>query len=550
VYRSTFPRDPSAQSYLRQEGIISAEETAPEMVTRVVEALAAADRGFPVASNDQAAGFEERLGQELDAGRILLSPAIMANAGRDPPRPLATAAAPPVDLRGDLARVRTLVDLYHRAGMGSGFDLDGLEDPVAMVQYLNYVAAVGAGTDAPAGQHRTAHDIALLSLAHPRAEDFVASKVGAAAEGEVWRLNVALRVTDAEMQAAVRHDGRARSLLMAAAEAAQRSADLGLVFADRLEAGNPAPILGPYAVTSPCGALGLVVAETCVLGAVNLAGFYRQAAQTGYAVAMEALADSVYTLVRALDDAVEVGLRRQPTQLSTDVTGAGRKIAIGVCGLAELLATAGVPYDSVQAQVVAQEVLAQVNYASKLASVELGVSRGPCPVVARGRSGYADPELLRRFTTLDVRSVTTGDWAALADRLAESPMLRHVSTTAVPPTPHSGPLLGVSSGIDPTPAAAPAGPAWSVRREPTGPTAPSPAGNAHRRAGPPEPTSGAGPVRPAAHLSMIGAAQACIDEGVATTVHLPPSSSHNDVYDAFVAAWERRCKIIALTVNG
>ncbi|MGH3449482.1 MAG: hypothetical protein ACRDQW_01915, partial [Haloechinothrix sp.] len=40
-----------------------------------------------------------------------------------PDRPLAACAVPPVDLRGDLSHVKTIVDDYHRAGMGTGFPL-------------------------------------------------------------------------------------------------------------------------------------------------------------------------------------------------------------------------------------------------------------------------------------------------------------------------------------------------------------------------------------------------------------------------------------------
>jgi ribonucleoside-diphosphate reductase alpha chain len=534
VYRSTFPSSPVVETYLRHGGMTALDEAAPDMVTRVVAALATVDRHFSP-SPRESEDFAQRLGQDIDAGRIVLSPTIMANAGRGPPRPLATCAAPPVNLRSDLRTIQSVVDRYHQAGMGTGFNLDGLEDPVAMLQFLNYVAAVGTGTTgtstgaasgtsgstAPpdmelglpiADAKQPMGNIALLSLSHPRADDFVASKVGASSEGEAWRFNIALRVHDADIHAALRRPGRERSLLFAAARAAHTCSEPGLVFIDRLEESNPTPFLGPYMSTSPYAEVGLLAGETCVFGQVNLARFHREAPRS-IPVDFDALAETVYTLVRALDDAVEVGLTLHPTALSSELTRANRKIALGVCGLADLLNLAGVPYDSLQGHVIAQEVLAYVGYVAKLASVELAVRRDPCPAVARGRSRYADPDFLRRFTVIDVRSVTNGDWAALADRVAESGLLRNVATTAIPPTPQSAALVGASNGIDPVRVAT------NGRANPTG------------------------------HLTMAAAVQACVDEAVSTTIHLPAGTGPDDVYDTYIAAWELRCKSVAVAVD-
>jgi ribonucleoside-diphosphate reductase alpha chain len=63
-----------------------------------------------------------------------------------------------------------------------------------------------------------------------------------------------------------------------------------------------------------------------------------------------------------------------------------------VCGLADPLLAVGLPYrDSPDSRKLAQEVLAFVNYTSRLASVELANRRGPCPTVRTRRSRYADP---------------------------------------------------------------------------------------------------------------------------------------------------------------
>lgn len=374
MYRSTFPTSPHLEAYLRSGRMISEHETAQDMVTRIVATLEHADARFDPAG---AEAFSERLGWALDTERIVFSTPIMTNAGRYFDRPLAACAVPPVDLRGDLAAVKTIVDGYHRAGMGTGFSLDELDDPVGVLRYLNDVAVTGA---ASGGEDRPVGNMAILSLDHPAAGEFIGCKVGADARGEHWKFNISLHVTDAQMRAALGGPGRERNLLTAAAQAAHVCADPGLLFADRMNEANPTPEAGAYVSTAPCAEVGLVAGETCQFGYLNLGRFH-----TGDAlvpVDLDALASTTRTLVRALDDAIEASLAHYPSPLSAQVMGVKRKIGVGVCGLADLLLAAGHPYDSVEGRRLAQEVLALVNYTSKLASVELARTRGGCP---RGR---------------------------------------------------------------------------------------------------------------------------------------------------------------------
>ncbi|MFD9961929.1 hypothetical protein [Amycolatopsis sp. NPDC058986] len=555
MYQSTSPSSPATDAYLRAGRIISENETAQDMVTRIVTALETVDARF---DPDGAARFGERLGWALDTERVVFSTPIMTNAGRFSDRPLAACAVPPVDLRGDLGRVKTIVDGYHRAGMGTGFRLDGLEDPVGVLRYLNDVAVTGANSGA---EDRPVGNMAILSLEHPRAAEFIGCKLGADARGEAWKFNISLAVTDAAMRAALGSPGRERDLLIAAAVAAHACADPGLVFTDRLDEGNPTPEVGAYVSTAPCAEVGLTAGETCQFGYLNLGRFHTG---TGaMPIDVDALTDTTRTLVRALDDAVEASLAYYPSPMSVRVMSAKRKIGVGVCGLADLLLAAGLPYDSVEARRMTQEVLALVNYVSKLASVELAQSRGGCPAVLGGRSRYSDPAFLRRFAELEVDSVTRGDWAALADRIAATGQLRNSSTSAIPPTGRSAPVVHASTGIEPL---------FRLSDDQLG----------HQRAGvvatltqvgrtdvlgfvdtngclPADPSlperlravlATATQISPAGHLAMAAAVQGCVDEAVSKTVNLPNSAQSADVYDTYATAFELGCKGITVYVDG
>lgn len=497
VYRSTFPTDPTVEAQLRERHVIGTGETVRDMMSRVVEALSEADRRFSGLMGSTT--FADRLGWQLDAGRIVFSLPVMANAGRFTDRPLGACAAPPVELPGDLDQLRETLERHHRVGVSVGLNFDGVEDPQVLLQYLNHLAVVGAETRAP--EQPPVEQTALLSLGHPAAERFVATRVGADTEGESWRFNVALLVRDNDVRAALARDGRERAVLLAAAAAAGKGGAPGLVFVDRLQASNPTPQIGAYTVTSPGGEVGLIAGETCTFGQVNLGRFHRPTSPAT-PIDFGGLADSVYTLVRALDDAVEASTPHYLDTLPAEVTTVTRKLGVGVCGLAELLDAAELDYASPGGRRLAQEVLSYVTYVAKLASVDLAVTRGACPAVHGGRSRFASSRFLRRFAGVDVRSVTGSDWAALADRIAVSGMLRNASLTAVAPS-GAAMVVKASDGIEPST-----------------------------------------PVDPTSQVMMAGAAQACVDEGVATTVRLPASSSVADVYDLFVAAWELGCKTI------
>ncbi|OQO93232.1 hypothetical protein B1813_12005 [Saccharomonospora piscinae] len=554
MYRSNFPSSPRREAYLRDGQMISRHETAPDMVTRIVAALETADARFDATG---AAVFGERLGHALDSERIVFSTPIMTNAGRYNERPLAACAVPPVDLRGDLAQVKTIVDGYHRAGMGTGFALDELNDPVGVLRYLNEIAVEGAASGL---ENRPVGNMAVLSLEHPRAQEFITCKVGADSRDEVWKFNISLNVTDKQMSAALSYPGRERNLLLAAAEAAHLCADPGLLFADRMNEGNPTPEVGTYVSTAPCAEVGLAAGETCQFGYLNLGRFF---SGTGaFPVDADALSDTTRTLVRALDDAVEASLAHYPSPVSARVMGAKRKIGIGFCGLADLLLAAGLPYDSTEGRRLTQEVLALVNYTSKLASVELAHTRGGAPAVLSGRSRYADPRFLGRFAALEVDSVNRSDWAVLADKIAATGQLRNSSTIAVPPTGRSAPVVDASTGIEPlfrlSEQPGHQHPGVFAALKDAGRTDVLEFVRTHGRL-PADPTlperlrgvlATATQISPSGHLAMAAAVQACVDEAVSKTVNLPGTAQSIDVYDTYVSAFQQGCKGITAYVDG
>jgi ribonucleoside-diphosphate reductase alpha chain len=554
MYESKFPSIPYVDRYLEEGRITAAGESARDMISRVVRCLAAADAIFDSAGAEQ---FGQQLGAALDSKQIVFSTPVMTNAGRYAGKPLAACSVPPADLRGDLAMVKTIVDSYHQAGMGTGFSLDDLDDPVGVLRYLNDVAVAGAASgleDRPVG------NMAVLSLSHPKAAEFAGCKDGADGRGEPWKFNISLTCTDEEMSAAGK-PGREHDLLEAAAAAAWSCADPGLIFASRLNETNPVPHLGTYVSTAPCAEVGLTPGETCQFGYVNLGAFHQPGGDVP--VDLAALGARVRLLVRALDDALEASLPLYPHPRSAQVMTVKRKIGIGVCGLADLLLAARLPYHSHQGRALARDLIAYINYVSKLASRDLAASRGPSPAVADGRSRYADPAFLRRFAGLGTRTVADAEWSVLAGAVAATGMLRNCSTLALPPTGRSAPVIAASTGIEPlfllTDRHQPGGVHPEVRTILAGPHNRAlrhiaACGQLPEHADVPPQTRAllatATQIPPSGHLAMVAAVQQLTDEAVAKTINLPAAATPKDVLDIFWQAWEAGCKGITVYRDG
>ena len=98
--------------------------------------------------------------------------------------------------------------------------------------------------------------------------------------------------------------------------------------------------------------------------------------------------------MRFLDDVIDVS--RYPfCEL-----GATRKIGLGVMGLAELLATLGIPYDSEEAVRLAGQVMRRIQQAAHTASRRLAEDRGSFPAFANSRFTHSGPRRNAQVTSV------------------------------------------------------------------------------------------------------------------------------------------------------
>ena len=511
----------------------------------------------------------ERLGSYADRGDIVFSTPILTNAGRYGDRPLSACIVPPVALNGDRDVLFRTIDTCHRHGMGTGFNLDTADDPVKTLRELNDVAVIGSLSgeeDRPVG------NMAILSIGHPKILDFISAKLSADDAPYDWKFNISVNIPGAFMRVLANggswrlRDGKtilARRLFTHIAEAAHACGDPGVMFMERFERDNPTPDIGRYDSIAPCAEIGLVPGETCQFGYINLGNFVVRT-PLGSSIQFDRLAEAVHLMVRALDNALEVSIERYGLGASRAVMGAKRKIGVGVCGLADLLALMELPYDSDQAVVMAKEVLSFVNYESKIASIRLAAERGSFTGMHSQTCRYlSNPSIVEeRYAQHSTSSVSGQTWASLGQRIRDERQLRNCATTALPPTGRSAPIVGASTGIEPFFNLSGAGKAYGELRRQLAVT--KCASTIVEQIAQRGSVSGIGEVAdeirrvfrtakeisPMAHVRMAAAAQTFVDEAVSKTINLAAETSVEGVASVYWSGYKAGLKTVSIYRDG
>lgn len=564
-YRSSFEPSAKGLSVLRTGKIISENESPAQMMDRIVIDLASAEILFST-SEPQIRQFAVSLGEQLDSGKIVFSTPIMTNAYKAEQRPLSACTVPPVDLRGSLQDVKKIVDVYHQEAMGTGFDLTQVDDPVKVLLFLNGVAAAGAESgreDRPVG------NMATCRVDHPKILDFIKSK---ASRPDVnWKFNISVDVSDSFWHAVendeIWHltDGseiKATELLHEIAVSAHDCADPGIICLDRLNADNPTPNVGLYTSTAPCAEVGLVPGETCQFGYLNLDKFIDESSKS---IDYSKLKESTWLLTRSLDNAMELSISRYTIKESAEVMSQKRKIGVGVCGLADMLIHLGIPYDSDSGRSLCRDIVAFINYQTKLASHDLAKTRGSFGAMnSASKTRYSETPgfIEQKYGNLSTNTVSASEWGNLGSVIRETKMLRNSSTVSLPPTGRSGLVVGASTGVEPLFTLVSEGKIYPALLEQLEKyelidyetfSKIYQTGSCQDSALPDEIKNifkTATEINPSDHLKMIEAILPCVDESISKTINLPNEASVEEIKSIYMEAHRSGLKGITIYRNG
>ncbi|HYV04720.1 MAG TPA: adenosylcobalamin-dependent ribonucleoside-diphosphate reductase [Blastocatellia bacterium] len=428
-------------------------ETPEQMFRRVARSVAEADlqHGTP----ENAAASEEAFFDVMTSLEFLPNSPTLMNAGRNLAQLSACFVLPIEDSMDSIFGTLRDTALIQKSGGGTGFSFSRLrprEDtiesthgvssgPVSFMRLYNFATEV-----TKLGGKRAGANMAILRVDHPDIEEFIAAKTNPL-ELNTFNISVAAtdefieRVKQGESYALLNPRTRetenqvdARTVFDKIVESAWRNGEPGVIFIDRINRDNPTPELGEIESTNPCGEQPLLPYESCVLGSINLARFYRDG-QIDY----DRLRHVVRTGIHFLDNIIDVS--EYPVPQIAELTKMNRKIGLGVMGWADLLILMGISYDSEEALGLAEDVMGLISREADEASVELAKTRGPFP------------RWFQESIYKDGRDKQVGNRTSNSERLRagrpRSQARRNATVTTVAPTGTISLLANCSSGIEP-----------------------------------------------------------------------------------------------------
>ena len=524
-------------------------ETPRHMMRRVARAVAAADARY----GEDAAATEERFFEMLSHLEFLPNSPTLMNA-QTPLGQLAGCFVLPVgDSILEIFDALKAMAMVHQSGGGTGFSFSRLRPKGDIVRStggeasgpVSFMGIFDAATNViKQGGRRRGANMAILRVDHPDVLEFVMAKLDG---GRLRNFNISVAAPDSFMEAVKRDEhydlvnprsgeavGRqsARHVFDLITMAAWQCGDPGMVFIDEVNRHNPTPRVGLIESTNPCGEQPLLPYESCNLGSINLG---RMVADRE--VDRDRLGQTVDRAVHFLDNVIDV--TRFPLPETQRLTLANRKIGLGVMGFAEMLIRLRVPYASDRALQVADEVMGFINERSHRASHDIAARRGS-------------------FPNFDGSTWQQAGWDAM----------RNATVTTIAPTGTISIIAGCSSGIEPLFALSyyrnimegsrllEENELFREAATLRGFYSRDLAAEVARRGSVagmeqvPEDVRRvfvtAFDVPPAWHVKMQAAFQKHTDNAVSKTINLPAAATHDDVREAYMLAYDLRCKGITI----
>ncbi len=381
--------------YLKKDALGKVIESPEEMFWRVARNVAEAEHFYGNRiSPEELSEIFFRMMASLDF--LPNSPCLM-NAGRDLQQLAACFVLPVEDSLDSIFETVKQTALIHQSGGGTGFSFSHLRPKDDTVQStggmasgpVSFMRVFNMATEViKQGGTRRGANMGVLRVDHPDIMEFITVKQQ---PNEMSNFNLSVGITKAFMEALERDDEyslmnprtkkevrriKAREVLEAIVSAAWETGDPGILFLDRINEANPTPELGEIESTNPCGEVPLLPYEACVLGSINLSQMVKKG-DKGWEADFEKIRRTVRDAVHFLDNVID--MNQYPLPQVGQMAKGNRKIGLGVMGLAHFFIRLGIPYNSQKALEVVKGLMSFIQYQAHERSIELAEERGVFP---------------------------------------------------------------------------------------------------------------------------------------------------------------------------
>ena len=535
------------------------------MFRRVAKALAAPELSYEK-TPEEVAEIEEGFFRIMASLEYLPNSPTMMNAGTGAGTLSACFVLPLQDSMEGIMGAAHDAAMVQKFGGGTGFALSELRPrgagiatthgracgPIEVLRHLSSVSTL-----VTQGGKRDGANMAVMDVHHPDILEFIDCKQ---IEGEIHNFNISVGASDEFMQAV--KDGTtyplrqlsnpadenselvdvdhldAREVFSKIVYGAWRNGEPGMIFLDEVNRNSPVIHLGRITATNPCGEQPLLPNESCNLGSLDVAKFLETNNEGLVELNWNRLGESVRLATRMLDNVIDAN--KYAVDAIEDMTHATRKLGLGVMGFAGMLVQLGIPYDTEKAVELGRKLMAFIRDNADAESLALAEERGPFP--AWHDSHAADQ--------------------------GEKPY-RNACRLTVAPTGTISMIAGASSGIEPIFALA-----FRKQNILEGKTLYyvdknferiakergfynedllehlSDGGSLQDRDDVPSDVKRlfhvASDISPRDHVLMQAAFQESTDAGISKTINFPNEATVEDVEDAYLLAWETKCKGITV----
>ena len=173
---------------------------------------------------------------------------------------------------------------------------------------------------------------------------------------------------------------------------AHKYAEPGIIFIDEVNRHNHMMAsMGPIHACNPCGEQMLHFNNSCNLGSIDVAKFYRpvgDGTKVDECVDWERLARATHLSTQFLDNVVDAG--HFPLPEIDDVVKRTRPVGLGIMGFADLCLNMKVTYGGDESLEVMEKVMGFIRKEAWRASLKLGAEKGTFPELEPNRESYAN----------------------------------------------------------------------------------------------------------------------------------------------------------------